>query len=348
MVDDMKRQGFTLVELLVVIAIIGILVALLLPAVQSAREAARRMSCQNNIRQLAIATHNYESAYKELPPGLSTFVNDRPRDWYGNTVFTYILPFMEQQSIYERWDWSETYVASIKNTRDPLNPREISKDAVSAATVPSFLCPSDLLPETVVELDYRRTGYATGWFGSTSYIANGGTHSTYFRDSDMQDNGMFYMTGQDSQPESYQRFLSDDTPPARFADCIDGTSQTLLFGERFHFDPNFDAKLHNVSQRYSRYPLAKWGVWGWTGGGNGTTHVFGSTRVPPNYQTPDEAPSSYASVNLRMSAFGSGHVGGANFAFTDGSVTFLSNSINMVIYQSMSTKNGGEIIDESY
>ncbi|QDV64286.1 DUF1559 domain-containing protein [Crateriforma conspicua] len=344
----MKRNGFTLVELLVVIAIIGILVALLLPAVQSARGAARRMSCQNNMKQLGLAAHNFESTYKKFPPGLTTFVNNSPRDWYGNTVFTYILPYLEQQSIYDKWDWSDTYEAAQNNTSDPLDPTIKSVDAASAQVVPTYLCPSDVAPETVFELDYDVTGYATGYFSLCSYLANGGTHSTYFRDTDMQDDGMFFMTGDDSQPESYQRFLEDGKAPARFADCIDGTSQTFLFGERFHYDQFFDAKLHNVSRKYSRYPINRWGAWAWTGGGNGTTHVFGSTRVPPNYQTPEDAPSSYASVNLRMSAFGSGHVGGTNFAFTDGSVAFISDSINMVTYQALSTKSGREILDEEY
>src|SRR6056297_612913 len=344
----MNRKGFTLVELLVVIAIIGILVALLLPAVQSAREAARRMSCQNNMKQLGLASHNFESSFKRFPPGLTTFVNDRPRDWYGNTVFTHILPFMEQQSIYDMWDWNETFEAAIRNTSDPTNPRLKSRDAASAQLVPSYLCPSDFAQESVFELNYRRTGYATGFFSLSSYLANGGTHSTYFRDTDMQDDGMFYMTGEDSQPESYQRFLKDDAAAARFADCVDGTSQTLLFGERFHFDRFFDARLHNVSQRFSRYPIGHWGAWAWTGGGNGTTHVFGSTRVPPNYEVPEDAPSSYASVNLRVSAFGSGHTGGVNFAFTDGSVSFISDQINMVTYRALSTRSGSEIVEESF
>ena len=344
----MKRHAFTLVELLVVIAIIGVLVALLLPGVQAAREAARRMSCSNNLKQLSLAVHNFETNQKRFPPGLTTFVNDRPRDWYGNTVFPYLLPFVEQQALYEMWDWDETFQAAIRNTRDPSNPRQISRNAPSARQVPTFLCPSDITGEIPFELDYRVTGYATGWFGLTSYIANGGTHSTYFRDPDMQNDGVFFMTGEDSQPESYQHFLRDGETPTRFADILDGTSQTLLFGERYHFDPVFDTKLHEHSSRYSRYPIRKWGAWGWTGGGNGTTHVFGSTRVPPNYTTPESAPASYASVNLRMSAFGSGHPGGANFTFCDGSVRFISETINMVVYRGLSTKGGHEVLEESY
>lgn len=346
----MKRNAFTLVELLVVIAIIGILVGLLLPAVQAAREAARRMSCQNNMKQIGLATHNFESTYKKFPPGLTTkqYVrpgSSRPSDWYGNTVFTFILPYMEQSAIYEKWNFDGTYEAARLNAADPANPRLRNRNAATAQPVGSYLCPSDLIQETVIELDYARAGYPLGFFAMTSYLGSGGTHSTYFRDPLMQNDGMFYMTDEDSQPESYQQFLRDNEVEAKFADVFDGTSNTLLYGERFHFDPVFDRKLHNHPTRFSRYPINKWGAWSWTGGGNGTTHVFGSARVPINFRTPESAPASYASVNDRMSAYGSGHTGGANFVFADGSVHFLTDSINMVVFRSLATKRGYEQID---
>ncbi|TWU41272.1 Type II secretion system protein G precursor [Novipirellula aureliae] len=346
----MKRKAFTLVELLVVIAIIGVLVGLLLPAVQSAREAARRMQCQNNMKQIALATHNFESTYKHLPPGLTTFVHKNtktgaPINWYGNSVFAYILPFIEAQSIHEMWDWSETFEAAVQNTRDPADIRSKSTDAASAQMVSTFLCPSDITENgRPIELDYSVMGYSTGFFGQTSYIANGGTHSTYFRDADMQSDGVFSMTGEDSQPETFQRFLRDGEPPSKFASIIDGTSQTLLFGERFHYDPIFDNQLYDSPTKFSRYPIHKWSAWGWTGGGNGTTHLFGSTRVPINYMTSESDGQNYSSVNFRMSAYGSGHSGGANFAFSDGSVRFLTESVNMVLFRALSTKHGNEVI----
>lgn len=348
----MKRGGFTLIELLVVIAIIGILVALLLPSVQAAREAARRMSCQNNIKQIGLAAHLYEGTRKEFPPGLKTYQEKSPSgrvlNWYGNPVFAYLLPFIEQQAIYDRWDWDETMAAATKNTRDPANVRLKSKEAVTAQSVPTFLCPSDLTENgRPIELDYARKGYATGWFGQTSYIANGGSHSTYFRDAEMQSDGMFFMTGEDSQPEDYQENLRDYEKPAKFSSVLDGTSYTLLFGERFHYDPIFDQKLHNHPTQFSRYPIRHWSAWGWTGGGNGTTHLFGSTRTPINYQVPDYVDPDYFQVNLRMSAFGSAHSGGANFVFTDGSVQFLTESINMALFRAMGTKNGSEPLEES-
>ena len=354
-VQRSQRQAFTLIELLVVIAIIGILVGLLLPSVQAAREAARRMSCQNNIKNIALASHNFESTFRKFPPGLSTFVRNRPRDWYGNTVFAHLLPFLEETAAYQNWDFDETYEAAWSNTRRPganfLSPADrfdYSLEAPTAHQPEVFLCPSDLIEPGPQLLDYVVTGYPTGYFGMTSYVASGGTHSTYFRDPLMQDDGMFFMTGVDSQPETFQQFLEDDAVPAKFSDVLDGTSHTMLFGERFHYDPVFDRKLFNHPTQFSRYSIKGWGAWGWTGGGNGTTHVFASTRSPLNYQTPEDAPASYASVNERMSAFGSAHTGGANFAFTDGSVQFLSDSINMVLYRALSTKRGYDQPDEQY
>lgn len=125
---------------------------------------------------------------------------------------------------------------------------------------------------------------------------------------------------------------------------MDGTSQTLMFGERFHYDPVFDNMLYDLTGDFSRYPIHKWSAWGWTGGGNGTTHMFGSTRVPMNYKTTESDGKNFVSVNLRMSSFGSGHTGGANFTFSDGSVRFLSDSINMVLYRALSTRQGKEVI----
>tara|TARA_R110002049_G_scaffold185580_3_gene353831 strand:+ start:69306 stop:70361 length:1056 start_codon:yes stop_codon:yes gene_type:complete len=351
----MKRHAFTLIELLVVIAIIGILVGLLLPGVQAAREAARRMSCQNNMKQLALGVHNFESTYKEFPPGLKTFKSDRPSDWYGQPLFAYMLPFIEQSGLYEMWNWDETYQAARENTRDPANVRIESAESASAQLIPTYRCPSDLLEDGPIQLDYRRAGYCTGFFGTTSYIGNGGTHSTYFRDREMDNDGVFFMTGSDSCPEDYQNIsatppgnLRPNEVPTRFSAILDGTSQTLLFGERFHNDPIFDTKLHEHPTEFSRYTMYQWGAWGWTGGGNGTTHLLGSARVPINYSTPENVVPSYAAVNERMSAYGSGHTGGANFAFCDGSVRFLQQEINFAVFQALATKAGRENFDQDY
>ncbi|WP_404307048.1 DUF1559 family PulG-like putative transporter [Neorhodopirellula lusitana] len=346
----MKRKAFTLIELLVVIAIIGVLVGLLLPAVQGAREAARRMQCQNNLKQIGLAVHNFESTYKSLPPGLETFQqkntsNGSILNWYGRTVHTHLLAFIEQQAIAEMWNWDDTMDAATENTRDPGNKYIKSDEAASAQLVSTYLCPSDLTTADPIELDYAVKGYCTGFFGQSSYVANGGSHSTYFRDADMRADGVFFMTGEDSKPESYQTYLRDEEVPSKFSALLDGTSQTLLFGERFHYDPIFDRKMYDHPTKYSRYPISNWSAWGWTGGGNGTTHIFASTRVPINFKTTEADIASFASVNMRMSAFGSAHPGGANFAFSDGSVRFLSEQTNMVLFRALGTKQGYETIE---
>jgi prepilin-type N-terminal cleavage/methylation domain-containing protein/prepilin-type processing-associated H-X9-DG protein len=354
-----QRDGFTLVELLVVIAIIGILIGMLLPAVQSVREAARRTDCSNNLRQLGVAAQNYETSFGHYPDGMWCSEADNTDSgspyllrWYGHTFFVSLLPFMEQNNVYDRFNLKRSANDARSNTLDESGDYLANAnvdEVITATVIPTLICPSDALDKGPVLLDWNSTGYSQGWHGMSSYVANGGTHSTYFGDADMQDDGTYFMTGPGSDPFN-QVNLDPNARPCPVADVKDGTTNTLFFGERYHFDPNFDSILHSGSFAYSRYPIKKWGTWGWIGGGNGTTHVFASTRLdaPINYMTPEDATANYVNVNIRMSAFGSGHPGGANFCFSDGSIDFVAETIDMVTYQSLSTRNGNEVISADY
>ncbi len=350
-----KRTGFTLVELLVVIAIIGILIALLLPAVQAVRAAARRTQCSSRLHNLGIATLNYESNYKRIPDGIWLSEYDSSASstpytlrYYGKTVFAELLPFMEQANLHLSWNFGEGADFAKQNSLDP-DTGTFTHNAPSAARIVSFFCPSDFDLEDPAEYDYANIGYPQGFFGISSYLANGGTHSTYFREAEMQDDGAFYMTGPGSKPGSWQTNLVDNNKAATLASFRDGQAYTYLFGERYHIDLNFDMLMHQQAGA-ARYPIAKYGAWGWFGGGNGTTHVMGSTEVPLNYRVPASAPTSpigaaFDEVDRRLSAFGSGHASGANFVLADGSVHFVSNNIDFVIYQAMSTRQNYEVVD---
>lgn len=342
-----SRTGFTLVELLVVIAIIGILIGMLLPAVQQVREAARRTDCANKMRQLAIASHNYQSTFSELPGGLYVNKDNSQIRFYGISVFTKMLPYIEQQAINDLWDFTDSGIAAMSNGLDAAGNQ--TEDAPSASVIDVYLCPSDVFSKNVVQLAYNVAGYPRGFFGVMSYAANGGTNSTYFRDALMQDNGMFFMTGPDSRPEDDQPNLRPNAKPASLDKVFDGTSNTLMFGEKYHLDTNFETIIRpNGSTQYSRYPLDGWSVWGWFGGGNGTSATFGSTQAPLNYRTPIDVSPGYNEVNRRTSAFGSGHPGGANFVFSDGSTRLINDSIDEITYQALSTREEGEVILGDY
>ncbi len=148
------RCAFTLVELLVVIAIIGILISMLLPAIQAAREAARRMQCSNNLKQVGLALHNYETAHKKFPVG----------SWQSNFIspLVAILPYLEQQNNYLQWDFSKNYT-------HPFNA------GVSAQRIEAYLCPSAALPREVSLLSARETGGPSSYLlceGTDDYMAN--------------------------------------------------------------------------------------------------------------------------------------------------------------------------------
>jgi prepilin-type N-terminal cleavage/methylation domain-containing protein/prepilin-type processing-associated H-X9-DG protein len=319
------RRAFTLIELLVVIAIITVLIGLLLPAVQKVREAANRTQCGNNLKQLALAAHHYHDARRKFPNGVHPVETINEAHANGTCWEVELLPYLEQQSLKDRWDYTEfgNNVAGGRN-------------ATTAQVLPVLLCPSDPLPDPVSFVDLSSWSpqywYAQGFYGLSSYGGNGGTRSFHSQSKD----GILF---QDSR--------------VRLADVTDGTSSTFLFGERSHRDPVFDSLAFTYDPHV--YPLGNMvGHWAWvfaTGGGSLKEHLL-STPVPINYRvpagtTPEEFLGPTGAENNRLCAYGSGHPGGANFAFADGSVRFVSETIPLTTLQALSTRDGREVVSDS-
>jgi prepilin-type N-terminal cleavage/methylation domain-containing protein/prepilin-type processing-associated H-X9-DG protein len=322
-----RRQGFTLIELLVVIAIIAILIALLLPAVQKVREAAARSQCTNSLKQIALAAHNYHGVNEHFPGAIylypGPFSNGPPPQGY--TVFVSLLPFLEQQNLFQTWNFSAPLLNGQQTTATPNPP---------AATVLRVLtCPSDPIPQNPRPAAIPLPG--TYLWGITSYGGNGGSQSYPSATND----GMFFAVGPGTTP-----VLS----PVRIADVTDGLSNTLLFGERYHVDPNFDALVSPVPSSLSTDLMAGYGWWG-SPGPEAPADVTESAFVPLNYLVPSPLPSGVTSqqaVNMRICAWGSGHTNGANFSLGDGSVRFIANTIAQQTLQWLSTRAGGEVLPD--
>jgi prepilin-type N-terminal cleavage/methylation domain-containing protein/prepilin-type processing-associated H-X9-DG protein len=302
----MRRRGFTLVELLVVIAIIAILIALLVPAVQKVREAAARTQCQNNLKQIALALHSFHDANKRFPSGIMAALgtgsgailpSSCPRcaqppmpGWWGSWL-TYILPYVEQQSLYNELTLTQREYAYCLGPSSP-----------GATVVPLYICPSDYVPEATIQ-------YGAYYFGVNSYFGNAGTKAWPVSSASL--NGVLYYNSS-----------------VRIADISDGTSNVLLAGERYSRDPN----VPDVD-------LADWRGWAWTNYNSGGDHL-GDTSAPLN------APASAIGIDPRKCNFGSGHVSGANFAWCDGGVRFMSNAFSnqSVNYQRLSVPNDAHVV----
>ncbi len=329
-----KRHGFTLVELLVVIAIIGVLVGLLLPAVQNAREAARRISCHNNLKQTALATHNYESAHRQLPaawqpPAIS---GD------GWSAQARILPFIEQLALESAIDYAAGYGAA-----------EIKVDGqarkISSFRVPTFLCPSEIRDE-------QRLGSDGPEHYPLSYAYNAGVWFVYDPNDRTVGEGMF-TAGR----------------ARRFRDCLDGLSNTLAFAEVKAWNPYYrdlaaSGELPMPNQVSDLCLLGgdfkqDTGHTEWV---DGRAHQSGfTTTFAPNTKVLCEVsgiqydvdftnfregksfsgtpiPRTYAAVTSR-----SHHAGGVGVALMDGSVHFITESIDLQLWQNLSTRAGREL-----
>jgi prepilin-type N-terminal cleavage/methylation domain-containing protein len=292
------RQAFTLVELLVVIAIIGILVALLLPAVQAAREAARRMSCSNNLKQLGLACHNYHDTYKTLPPGWLIKRNAQRGPINNINLWGWgslVLPFMEQAPLHDQLDVGNNHLEAISAFEGPGTLKELMQTPIA-----NYRCPSDVGPPVNTarqRFDWARTPSVAGRRIATSnYLGVIGAWDVNTNGGRLAERGVFV--------EEVAR---------AFRDLTDGTSNVLLIGER-----RWQYKDNGGAIRIS-----------------GAGVVFGVRRRNGSDQRADQVGGARAKLNFdvdnnatgRRRGFSSQHPGGAQFALGDGSVRFIAETI---------------------
>ncbi len=336
------RTGFTLVELLVVIAIIGILVGLLLPAVQQAREAARRMSCSNNLKQLGLAIHNHESTYKYIPASEITIPAAQyptPANPYGQratfgTLFQ-ILPYLEQNNIYNLFDTKRSYI-------DPVNmpPAYGTASPAAFAKVPVFICPSTPAdPPSDYGPYFASIGLNRGAFvlPRTDYIPLKGIHGASL--------GVCAgMPNANTRNGLLGTSNSETKQSIKFGEVTDGLSNTILFGELagkqklyFRGRPTPGNTLTSVTPPNTVPGLSLNSFYGDHNTAREIRSYSGADINTPNQ-------TGCATINIyNENGLYSFHTGGIQVAMGDGSVTFLNQSISAAVYAALITRDGGEV-----
>ncbi|EDL59899.1 DUF1559 family PulG-like putative transporter [Gimesia maris] len=313
------KRGFTLIELLVVIAIIAILIALLLPAVQQAREAARRSTCKNNLKQIGLALHNYHDSHRTFPPGAVWYgvgvapENGRDALW-GTTWVVQVLPFMDQGPLYNNYNMSLPARSANSNTGS----------SVLRAIIPSLKCPSQ------TKVDRSRLTQDHDGFSRITYAAAVGSGSALTRsDHNNTRRGMFSAVGQYG---------------AKIRDVEDGTSNTIMLGEIVVGTATSDDKgawgwctgalfagrnsngiLTPNAQVYDRTPYAS----------NNTSDNDFNRRNNPDDTNAGSGQAARSS-----------HVGGVHFTMADGAVRFISENVDQTTYLNLLSIGDGNVIGE--
>ncbi|WP_218934818.1 DUF1559 domain-containing protein [Rosistilla ulvae] len=326
------KRGFTLVELLVVIAIIGILVGLLLPAVQAAREAARRMQCSNNLKQTALSMHNYHDTYKTFPQGAIVKFGGASlsSNFYVN-AFASTLPFIEQGALQDLYNFDV--------------PWEQQTPAVARTVISTYFCPSnageDVVSDTAIGAVLASFGATVGdTFGVSTYRLSKGAHGEW-----------------SNKPNGYgsAKGMFDLGLKTSFRDIIDGTSNTFCIGEGASggrrvlcagVDCDESGTVETVSATGWMIPQPIPDAAGLIRNSNFAGTVEPLNKNPTTSTNLAEADFGNAAPGGgdTVGNFGSYHPGGANFALADGSVRFVGETVDMVIYRAVSTVAGGEAV----
>jgi prepilin-type N-terminal cleavage/methylation domain-containing protein/prepilin-type processing-associated H-X9-DG protein len=343
-----KRGGFTLIELLVVIAIIAVLIALLLPAVQAAREAARRIQCTNNLKQVGIALHNYLSAHTVFPPGRINSHNAGQGNCWG--MYAQLLPFFEQQQI------SNAFNFNLPPDTDPTSSLSAANTTGFSSFLNNLICPSDSQPVLIL--------VSNGYFATHNYNANVGSAYSVVQQPAAPltgvPNGPFFENSRVS-PADFTDGMSNTAAVAETVRSTQSSSYAndplnvfLITGNNTSTGPpiSSDADYASLclSQPWSTTMFQATKGVRWHYGAPG--HTLYNHLRPPNDLKPDcrgglphsnrtDPMWNWLSLNITAR---SKHPGGVNGLMADGHVGFFKNSINVLAWQALGSRNGGEVV----
>ncbi len=311
-----RKNGFTLVELLVVIAIIGILIALLLPAVQAAREAARRMQCNSNLKQIGVALHGYHSANNRFPSGgFWVYRASLNKTFQYGSILLRLLPYAEEQALFERFDLSQETDAQAAD----------QNNALGKLVVPTFVCPSDL-SGGVYDYAPGDTRGVSCYAASQGPTPHGGNYSHWCKENEHWNS--FTPNPYEIGTSTFYGPFTREPISTKVSDCTDGLSHTIYFGE---VRPQCSVRVQRG--------------WAWTNNGQGFVH----TQIPINYdscQINAKNGCNHPNNWTTERGFRSTHPGGASFLFGDGSVHFIEEEIDHVNYQRLGNKADGEVVED--